>query len=106
VPQQVSARATPTFDVPDFKAASTAFKVEAAQFYRDLEPALAVAQRAKQEYLSTALVRKHRVIFVGDAAGSAQHRNARECPARERFFCCGGRWGPMKPRPAVEISVL
>lgn len=71
-------------------AASTGETIEARRFYRDLEPKLAAAQRAgKKERvralhakvanrrkdflhkLSTALVRKHGAIFVGDVNASA-----------------------------------
>ncbi|MCC5611208.1 transposase, partial [Nostoc sp. CHAB 5834] len=65
-------------------------EVEAQQFYRDLEPALATAQRARKvkrvraihakianrrkdhlHKLSTALVKDHRAIFVGDVNAQA-----------------------------------
>ena len=73
----------------DLMAGSDGSKVEAQQFYRDLEPALATAQRAgkkdrtraihakiknrrkdKLHKISTALVRKHRAIFVGNVNAS------------------------------------
>ena len=69
----------------DFLASSDGAKVEAEQFYRDLEPALARSQRAGRKdrtraihakianrrkdflhKLSTRLVKNHRAIFVGD----------------------------------------
>ena len=69
----------------DFLATSAGTKVEAEQFYRDLEPRLAVAQRSHNKArtraihakisnrrkdflhkLSTRLVKNHRAIFVGD----------------------------------------
>ena len=69
----------------DFLATSSGAKVEAEQFYRDLEPALARSQRAGRKSrtrtlpakianrrkdflhkLSTGLVKNHRAIFVGD----------------------------------------
>ena len=74
----------------DFATFSTGEKVEAQQFYRDLEPALAVAQRAKKAHrvkaihakisnrrkdhlhkLSTRLVKEHGTIFVGSVNASA-----------------------------------
>lgn len=82
----------------DFLASSDGFKVEAQRFYRDLEPALAVAQRAHKKArvkaihakvanrrkdalhkLSTALVREYGAIFVGNvnAAGLAKTRMAK-----------------------------
>lgn len=73
----------------DLIACSNGFTVEAQQFYRDLEPKLAVAQRAGQKArvksihakianrrkdhlhkLTTALVGKHQAIFVGDVSSS------------------------------------
>ena len=69
----------------DFLATSEGAKVEAEQFYRDLEPALARSQRAGRKSrtraiharianrrkdflhkLSTRLVKNHQAIFVGD----------------------------------------
>ena len=69
----------------DFLATSAGTKVAAEQFYRDLEPRLAVAQRSHNKArtraihakianrrkdflhkLSTRLVNNHRAIFVGD----------------------------------------
>ena len=69
----------------DFLATSSGAKVEAEQFYRDLEPRLAVAQRSHNKArtraihakisnrrkdflhkLSTSLVKNHQAIFVGD----------------------------------------
>lgn len=73
----------------ELAALSTGAKVEAQQFYRDLEPALAIAQRAGKKNrvkalhakianrrkdhlhkLSTALVRRYGAIFVGDVSSS------------------------------------
>ena len=77
----------------DLAALSTGHTVEAQQFYRDLEPALAVAQRAGHKdrtkaihakisnrmkdflhKLSTRLVKEHGFIFIGNvnAAGLAK----------------------------------
>jgi len=82
----------------DFVASSEGDVIEAQQFYRDLEPSLAVAQRAQKKarvkalhakianrrknflhQLSTALVRRHGAIFVGNvnAAGLAKTRMAK-----------------------------
>lgn len=82
----------------DFAVLSTGEKVEAKQFYRDLEPALAVAQRANKAHrvkaihkkisnrrkdflhkLSTRLVKENGAIFVGNvnASGLAQTRLAK-----------------------------
>ncbi|WP_432258075.1 RNA-guided endonuclease InsQ/TnpB family protein [Cupriavidus sp. TMH.W2] len=82
----------------DFFATSDGQQVEAPQFYRDLEPKLAAAQRAgkkqrvralharianrRKDFLhkySTALVRKYRAIFVGNvnASSLAQTRAAK-----------------------------
>jgi IS605 OrfB family transposase len=82
----------------DFAATSDGDVVAAQQFYRDLEPALAVAQRARKKervralhakianrrknflhHLSTGLVRRHGAIFVGNvnAAGLAKTRMAK-----------------------------
>ena len=77
----------------DFLATSDGTKVEAERFYRDLEPALAVAQRAgkrrrvatlhakirnrRKDFLhklSTGLVREHGAIFVGNVNASALAR--------------------------------
>ena len=77
----------------DFLATSDELAFEAQRFYRDIEPKLAVAQRAgkksraaalhakarsrRQDFqhkLSTALVRKHRAIFVGNVNASALAR--------------------------------
>jgi putative transposase len=74
----------------DFAALSTGEKVEAQQFYRGLEPALAVAQRAGKKRrvkaihakianrrkdhlhkLSTQLVKDHGAIFVGNVNAAA-----------------------------------
>ena len=74
----------------DFLVASDGQRVEAQQFYRDLEPKLAVAQRAGNKKrtraihakianrrkdtlhkLSTRLVREHQAIFVGNVNASA-----------------------------------
>lgn len=74
----------------DFATISTGEKVEAQQFYRDLEPALGMAQRANNKKrvkaihakianrrkdhlhkLSTRLVRENGVIFVGDVNAAA-----------------------------------
>ena len=74
----------------DFVATSDGDVVEAQRFYRDLEPSLAVAQRAGKKArtralhakiahrrndflhkLSTALVRKHGAIFVGNVNAQA-----------------------------------
>lgn len=74
----------------DMMVASDGTSVEAQRFYRDLEPALAVAQRAGKKQrvksihakianrrkdhlhkLSTSLVRKHQAIFVGDVNAQA-----------------------------------
>lgn len=73
----------------DLMCLSDGIKVEANQFYRDLEPKLAVAQRAGKKTrvksvhakianrrkdhlhkLTTALVGKHQAIFVGDVSSS------------------------------------
>ena len=73
----------------DLMCLSDGIKVEAQQFYRDLEPKLAVAQRAGKKSrvksihskianrrkdhlhkLTTALVGKHQAIFVGDVSSS------------------------------------
>ena len=73
----------------DLAALSSGQKVQAQQFYRDLEPALAVAQRAghkartraihakisnrRKDFLhklSTRLVKEHGAIFVGDVNAS------------------------------------
>lgn len=73
----------------DFLTTSSGQKESAQQFYRDLEPALATAQRANKKNrvkaihqkianrrkdhlhkLSTALVRKHNAIFVGNVNAS------------------------------------
>lgn len=73
----------------DLMSASDGTKVEAEKFYRDLEPALAVAQRAGKKgrtraihakiknrrsdglhKLSTAVSRKHMAIFVGNVNAS------------------------------------
>jgi putative transposase len=73
----------------DLIACSDGFTVEAQQFYRDLEPKLAIAQRAGKKArvksihakianrrkdqlhkLTTALVGKHQAIFVGDVSSS------------------------------------
>jgi IS605 OrfB family transposase len=77
----------------DFAALSDGQKVDAQQFYRNLEPALAVAQRANKKgrvkaihakisnrrkdflhKLSTQLVKEHGAVFVGNvnASGLAQ----------------------------------
>ncbi|HEY2276288.1 MAG TPA: transposase [Steroidobacteraceae bacterium] len=82
----------------DLAATSEGLKVEAERFYRDLEPALAVAQRAgkkarsqalhakianrRKDFLhkvSTAFVRKHGAIFIGNvnASALAQSRHAK-----------------------------
>lgn len=82
----------------DFVTSSDGDIIEAQQFYRDLEPALAVAQRARKKarvkalhakianrrknflhQLSTGLVRRHGAIFVGNvnAAGLAKTRMAK-----------------------------
>jgi IS605 OrfB family transposase len=82
----------------EFVATSEGLKVEAERFYRDLEPALARAQRAgkrgrvralhakirdrRKDFLhklSTALVAQHGAIFVGNvnAAGLAKTRQAK-----------------------------
>ncbi|MDW3686542.1 transposase [Cupriavidus sp. CV2] len=82
----------------DLFATSDGQQVDAPQFYRDLEPRLAAAQRAgkkkrvrvlqakianrRKDFLhkySTALVEKHRAIFVGNvnAAALAQTRAAK-----------------------------
>jgi len=82
----------------DFAAASDGTVVEAQQFYRDIEPKLAAAQRARKKErvraihakianrrkdflhkLSTGLVSKHGAIFVGNvnAAGLAKTRMAK-----------------------------
>lgn len=74
----------------DLAVLSTGQTVEAPRFYRNLEPALAGAQRARKkarvraihvksahrrgdflQKLSTALVRKHRAIFVGNVNAQA-----------------------------------
>ena len=74
----------------EFFATSDGQTVEAPQFYRDLEPKLATAQRAgkknrvralhariahrRKDFLhkcSTALVQRHRAIFVGNVNASA-----------------------------------
>jgi putative transposase len=73
----------------DLIACSDGFTVEAQQFYRDLEPKLAVAQRAGKKArvksihakianrrkdqlhkLTTSLVGRHQAIFVGDVSSS------------------------------------
>lgn len=73
----------------DFLTTSLGQKVSSTQFYRDLEPALAKAQRANKKNrvkaihqkianrrkdhlhkLSTALVKKHNAIFVGNVNAS------------------------------------
>ena len=73
----------------DLAALSTGAKLEACQFYRDLEPALARAQRGnkkqrvkaihakianrRKDFLhkcSTELVRSHAAIFIGDVSSS------------------------------------
>ena len=82
----------------DFLAASDGRRVGAERFYRDLEPALAVAQRANKKQrvkaihakikarrkdtlhkLSTELVQRYGAIFIGDvnAAGLAKTRMAK-----------------------------
>jgi IS605 OrfB family transposase len=82
----------------DFAGLSTGEVVEAERFYRDLEPKLAVAQRARKKgrtralhakianrrkdflhQLSTRLVTEHGAIFVGNvnAAGLAKTRMAK-----------------------------
>jgi transposase len=82
----------------DFLTTSEGLKVGAMKFYRDLEPALASAQRAHKKQrtraihakianrrkdalqkLSTALVKEHGAIFVGNvnAAGLAKTRMAK-----------------------------
>ena len=82
----------------DLAALSTGQTIEAPRFYRDLQPALAAAQRARKKArvraiharirnrradflhnLSTALVREHRAIFVGrvNAAALAHTRMAK-----------------------------
>jgi IS605 OrfB family transposase len=82
----------------DFLATSEGVKVESFKFYRELEPALARAQRSNKKQrtraiharianrrkdalhkLSTALVKEHGAIFVGnvDAAGLAKTRMAK-----------------------------
>lgn len=82
----------------DFMATSEGAKVQAQRFYRDLEPALAVAQRAGKKQrvkaihakianrrkdflhkLSSALVKRHGAIFVGNvnAASLARTRMAK-----------------------------
>ena len=77
----------------EFLATSEGELVEAQRFYRDLEPALAVAQRAHRarrvkalhakignrrkdflHKLSTGLVRQHQAIFVGDVNARALAR--------------------------------
>lgn len=77
----------------ELAALSSGPKVEAKRFYRDLEPALAVAQRAGKKdrtralhtrirnrrkdflhKLSTSLVREHGAIFVGNVNASALAR--------------------------------
>jgi putative transposase len=84
--------------VQDLIATSDGTKVEAEHFYRDLEPALAIAQRAGKKdrvralhtkiknrrkdflhKLSTSLVREHGAIFVGNvnASALAQTRQAK-----------------------------
>jgi IS605 OrfB family transposase len=74
----------------DLATLSTGEKIEAKQFYRDLEPLLAIAQRAgkkkrvkaihakiknrRQDFLhkeSTRLVRENGAIFIGDVNASA-----------------------------------
>lgn len=74
----------------DLASLSNGEKIEAQQFYRDLEPALAVAQRAghkdrtkaiharisnrRKDFLhklSTGLVKEHGAIFIGDVNASA-----------------------------------
>lgn len=74
----------------DLAALSNGHKIEAQQFYRDLEPALAVAQRAGKKLrtkaihakisnrrkdflhkLSTRLVKQNGAIFIGDVNASA-----------------------------------
>lgn len=73
----------------DLIACSDGFTIEAQQFYRDLEPKLAVAQRAGKKArvksihakianrrkdhlhkLTTSLVGRHQAIFVGDVSSS------------------------------------
>lgn len=73
----------------EFATLSTGEKIEARQFYRDLEPKLAIAQRAKKKQrvsalhakirnrrkdflhkLSTRLVAENKQIFVGDVNSS------------------------------------
>lgn len=80
----------------DLMTDSAGGKVAAQQFYRDLEPALAVAQRAGKKSrtralhakianrrkdhlhkLSTALVRQHQAIFVGDVNARALTQTGR-----------------------------
>ncbi len=77
----------------DLMVDSAGTKIPAQQYYRDLEPQLAVAQRARNKKrtralhakianrrkdhlhkLSTALVRKHGAIFVGDVNARALAR--------------------------------
>lgn len=77
----------------DLAALSNGQKVEAQQFYRDLQPALAVAQRANKKdrtkaihakignrrkdflhKLSTRLVKEHGAIFIGDVNASGLSR--------------------------------
>jgi putative transposase len=77
----------------DFCATSDGQKIEAHRFYRDLEPALAVAQRARKKQrvkalharvanrrkdalhqFSTTLVREYGAIFVGNVNASALAR--------------------------------
>lgn len=74
----------------DFMATSDGDKAEAQRFYRELEPALAIAQRANHKQrvkaihakianrrkdalhkLSTRLVREHGAIFIGNVNASA-----------------------------------
>ena len=73
----------------DFLVTSDGLKIEAQQFYRDLEPKLAIAQRAGKKArvrclhakitnrrkdhlhkLTTALVGRHQAIFLGDVDSS------------------------------------
>ena len=84
----------------DFAVFSHGEPIQAQQFYRDMEPKLAIAQRAKKKYrvraihakianrrkdhlhkLSTRLVRENAVIFVGDvnASGLAKTKMAIAC---------------------------
>lgn len=90
-PEKVSAEAIGIdLGLKDLLCTSEGIKVEAQQFYRDMEPKLAVAQRAKNKQrvksihakianrrkdalhkLSTALVSKHQAIFVGDVNASS-----------------------------------